>query len=419
VRTQLRTAFIVLLDQGIDTPAMRVLFTTSPALGHFHPLVPLARSLESAGHLAAFASLPNFSATVETCGFRFFPVGPHVREIHASPEMREYASLTDPIARRELIRRRVATGLLPRAILPDLMAWCESWAPDLIITENYEFAGRVAAERQSIPHATLKVGDVYRYAKRHAVVQAMDELRGSVGLPSDPDGAMLFRYLYLINEPASLASSDELPPTAFRCRRVVFDQSGDAQYNPPRRLAEHPSQPTVYATAGTAVNQTPKLLETFATALQGEGLNAVLTIGPDRDPSEFAWAGPNVQVERYVPESRALPTCDAVLSHCGSGTMYAALDFGLPMVNVPIGMDQPENAARCAAAGVGVTVDVAALSVDSVRNAVHAVLHDPSYRTNAQRVRQEMHSLPDPREVVTLLEDLANQKQPLQTTRRS
>jgi UDP:flavonoid glycosyltransferase YjiC (YdhE family) len=99
--------------------------------------------------------------------------------------------------------------------------------------------------------------------------------------------------------------------------------------------------------------------------------------------------------------------------------MYAALDFGLPMVNVPIGMDQPENAARCAAAGVGVTVDAAVLSVESVRSAVHAVLHDPNYRTNAQRVRQEMHSLPDPREVVTLLEDLASQRQPLQPTRRS
>jgi MGT family glycosyltransferase len=229
---------------------------------------------------------------------------------------------------------------------------------------------------------------------------------------------MLFRYLYLINEPASFASCDELPATAFRCRRVVFDQSGGEQCNPPGWLAALPSRPTVYATAGTAVNTTPNLLETFATALQDEALNAILTIGHDREPSEFDWVGPNVHVECYVPQSMALPACDAVLSHCGSGTMYAALDHGLPMVNVPIGMDQPENAARCAAAGVSMTLDASARGVDSVRDAVHAVLREPSYRTNAQRVQQEMQALPDPREVVTLLEALANQKQAFQPTPR-
>jgi UDP:flavonoid glycosyltransferase YjiC (YdhE family) len=31
--------------------------------------------------------------------------------------------------------------------------------------------------------------------------------------------------------------------------------------------------------------------------------------------------------------------CDLVLSHFGCGTMYAALDNGLPMVNVPIGIE--------------------------------------------------------------------------------
>ena len=35
---------------------MRVLFTSQPALGHFHPLVPIARVLESAGHEVAFAT---------------------------------------------------------------------------------------------------------------------------------------------------------------------------------------------------------------------------------------------------------------------------------------------------------------------------------------------------------------------------
>jgi UDP:flavonoid glycosyltransferase YjiC (YdhE family) len=85
---------------------MRVLFT-SPVVGHFQPLVPIARALESVRHVAAYASTPNFASTVEASGFSFFPIGPGLQEIYATPEMQEYARLTDPIARRELMRRRV------------------------------------------------------------------------------------------------------------------------------------------------------------------------------------------------------------------------------------------------------------------------------------------------------------------------
>src|SRR5207253_11204768 len=126
-----------------------------------------------------------------------------------------------------------------------------------------------------IPHATLKVGDVYGYAARHELAPAMDALRAAVGLPPDPDGAMLFRYLYLLNEPSSFHPGGELPPTTFRCRRVVFDRSGDEQR--PEWLAELPAGPTVYATAGTAVNRTPGLLESFLAALRDEPVNLILT----------------------------------------------------------------------------------------------------------------------------------------------
>jgi UDP:flavonoid glycosyltransferase YjiC (YdhE family) len=390
---------------------MRVLFITNPGVGHFHPLVPIAQALEAAGHLVAFAALPSFALSVEASGFRFFPIGPTASEVRATAEMKEIAGTTDPVARRELMRRRVLLEIVPRLTLPDLLSWCESWAPDLIVDENYEFAGRIAGERLDIPYATLKVGDVYPYATRHTLVPAMDRLRTSVGLPPDSDGAMQFRYLYLVNEPESFQIEREnLPPTAFRCRRVVFDRSGEEQL--PKWVHDLPPRPTVFATAGTAVNRTPGLLETFAAALADEPINAILTIGRDRDPAEFGLLSDNVRIERYIPQSLVLPVCDLVLSHCGSGTMYAALDHGLPMVNVPIGMDQLENASRCATLGLGVTVQSSGLSVDAVRAAVREILGDPSYRERAECMQRDMHGLPGPAEVVALLEGLAVEKRP-------
>ena len=49
---------------------MRVLFTTLPGAGPFHPLVPLAQSLQENGHEVAFATSQSYCSTVQGAGFR-------------------------------------------------------------------------------------------------------------------------------------------------------------------------------------------------------------------------------------------------------------------------------------------------------------------------------------------------------------
>jgi UDP:flavonoid glycosyltransferase YjiC (YdhE family) len=54
---------------------MRVLFSHQPLSGYFHPLVPLGRAMEAAGHEVAFACTPSFCPTVAAAGLRCMPVG--------------------------------------------------------------------------------------------------------------------------------------------------------------------------------------------------------------------------------------------------------------------------------------------------------------------------------------------------------
>ena len=43
---------------------MRVLFTCVVGVGHFNPMVPLAKAFEAAGHRVAFATDPGFGSHV-------------------------------------------------------------------------------------------------------------------------------------------------------------------------------------------------------------------------------------------------------------------------------------------------------------------------------------------------------------------
>jgi UDP:flavonoid glycosyltransferase YjiC (YdhE family) len=71
-----------------------------------------------------------------------------------------------------------------------------------------------------------------------------------------------------------------------------------------------------------------------------------------------------------------------------------------------MGADQPLNAARCTALGVGVALDVMRVTPADVRAAVAAVLGEPRYRAAAERVRDEIAALPGPEEAVARLESL-------------
>ena len=53
------------------------------------------------------------------------------------------------------------------------------------------------------------------------------------------------------------------------------------------------------------------------------------------------------------------------------------------------------------------------MTPETVREAVRAVLNEPGYRLQAQRLREEMAALPGPEYAVALLEQLARERQPM------
>jgi len=95
----------------------------------------------------------------------------------------------------------------------------------------------------------------------------------------------------------------------------------------------------------------------------------------------------------------------------------ACLSLGLPMVVLPVSADQPRNARRCADLGVAQVVGVDERTSEAIRAATQAVLREPSYRANAERIRDEITSMPGQEMAVELLERLARDKTPIIASR--
>ncbi|MBW3633287.1 MAG: glycosyltransferase [Chloroflexi bacterium] len=392
---------------------MRVLFTTNPSSGHWHPLVPFADALRQAGHEVAFATIPATCSSITALGFRCFPVGADETAIEAQERRERWATLPGTEAAAWSWPNLFA-GVWATRRLPDLLEVCAAWHPALLVREDMEFAGGIAAEQAGLPHAAVQV-TAWRPWFHPLIVEPLNRLRESVGLPPDPDLAMLFRYLFLVPAPPSYHDpATPLPATAHAVRHAAFDRSGEEPL--PTWVDTLPERPVVYATMGTAFNRVEGILPALVEGLRDEPITLIVTTGRDQDPADFGPQPPNVYIERYVPQSLLFPHCDLVITHGGSGTVMTALDHGLPMAIVPVAADQPDNAHRCAQLGVATVVTPDNRTPEAFRDAVQDVLADPRYRQTAERLREEMERLPGPEHAVGWLERLASETQPLFAT---
>jgi UDP:flavonoid glycosyltransferase YjiC (YdhE family) len=381
---------------------MRILFTFAGGSGHFTPLVPIARAAEAAGHTIAFAGQPAMVPEVEAAGFAMFATGGatvgsnlKISELLAVDAEREDRALSEGYA-----------GRTARARAGALLTLCTEWKPDLLVCDEIDFGCMVAAEQLGLPHATVLVIAAGSFVRHSLLAEPLNRLRALHGLPPDPDLAMLSRYLVLSPFPPSYRDpAFPLPATAHSLRPLTLGTARDDSALP--WIIQLSGAPIVYFTLGTVFNlESGDLFQRVLAGLRDLPINVIATVGRDIDPAELGPQPANIRIERFIPQSAILPHCAAVVSHGGSGSVLGALAHGLPAVLIPMGADQPLNADRCAALGVGLALDAVTSRPETVRAAVATVLDNPSYRRAAERMRDEIAALPGPEYAVGLLERL-------------
>ena len=109
-------------------------------------------------------------------------------------------------------------------------------------------------------------------------------------------------------------------------------------------------RPLVVVGLSTTYQAHDPLLERIVAALATLPVRALVTTGGMEASVDATRQRPPrpLRAPRQV-----LPQAAAVVTHAGLGTVHAALAHGLPLVCLPIGRDQPDNAARVEWHGAG------------------------------------------------------------------
>lgn len=385
---------------------MRVLFTSLPATGHFNSIMPTARAVAAAGHDVAVCCANAFADEVTVTGLQHLPGGAETIESleYGGPPM------GDP-GRLRFMQLEVFAGRAALAMLPDLLRHIEAWQPDLVVRESLEFAACLAAEKLGLPHASIGTSAHSSLGDRRAVfAEALTLRRAELGLPSDPDAEMMFRYLQFAFVPPRWDGDVVHPQTVHFIR---YDNPHRPAELRPAWLDAPRDRPLVLASLGTVMHDQPGLFEAIIEAVAGEPLEVVAAIGRDQDPARFRTPPANVRIVRFVPQIQVLEASAMFITHGGFNGTKEALRMGIPLIVIPIGADQPYTAERVEALGLGRRVGADERNSATIRDRVREVMADGRFRDNARGFAADMEALPPMDHAVALLEQLASDPRPI------
>jgi MGT family glycosyltransferase len=396
----------------------KFLFATFEGGGHVQPMMLVARDLAARGHRVLVMSDAVNAEDAVAIGVPF-------RAWSMAPSRPDKSPATDPL--RDWEHRspgEVISGLCEALITTpaglyahDVNRALDEFSADVVVSQELLFGVMAAAEARRLPLALMTANlwpfptmpgappfgaglqpaatdfdhDLYGRiaAATRAAFQvglpALNAARAALGLAPLDD---LFDQLDVADRVLMCASrafdlvSDPPPPFTH-----VGPYLEDPAWVTPWTLPDNDDgSPLVLATFSSMYQAQDGAFRNVIEALSGMAARGLLTLGPALDTRDFP-APPNVTVVKSAPHSLILPHCAAVVTHCGHASTLRPLMAGVPLLCLPMGRDQNDNAARVVAAGAGLRLPKDA-SAAQIAAGLKTLIEETRYRDAALTLGQ-------------------------------
>lgn len=419
---------------------MRVLFATANDGSFLYPMVSLAWALRGAGHEVRVAGQAFATAQITRAGLTAAPVGRArvpdrlLAAMRVTPEMLEEArpglhppfdvvDAPDAVSWGDLLAACADDAERNRyenfPMISGLVALARAWRPDLVVWEPFTPAGAIAAKACGAAHARLLFGiDVFGITRGHFL--AMRDAQPPAQR-ADPQADWLGGYArkygaeFTEDMTCGQLTIDQFPPGLQReaaglrylhTRYIAY--GGPAAV--PAWLQVPPRRPRIALTMGFTASGFfagfPFDLQDVLDRLADLPVEVVAVVDA-AEQARLRQVPDNVRLESWVPLDALAATCAAAVNHAGGGTLSTFAVHGVPQLTLPYHFDEPILGRNLAAVGGGLCIEPRQASGEAVRTAVLRLLDEPALRERAGRLRDEMHALPSPHQVVGVLEEVA------------
>ena len=414
----------------------RFLFTTWEGGGHVQPMLLVARDLAARGHAVLVVSDPCNAGDAQALDvpFRAWTTAPFQTGKTRDDDRLKDHEADNPLEVIQRLLTRVMAGPA-LAYAHDTLAAIDAFGPDVVVTQELLLGPMAAAEKRGLPLALLAANiwslptmagappfgagmlpaanDEER--AMHAMVGQMSRTFFQAGLPDLnaaraaldlPPLADVFAQLdvaqaiLLATSPAFDFAPEPLPAPFAHVGPYLADPAWVAPFTPPPGDA-----PLVVVSFSSLYQAQEPVLRAIIAALSDLPVRGVVTTGPTLDPAEFE-APAHVAVIRGASHGALLQDAALFITHAGHGSTLRPLMAGVPLLCLPMGRDQNDNAARVTHRGAGLTLPVDARP-EAIATAVRRLLDEPTFKTAAESLGAAIQADEDTRDAAAALEALA------------
>uniref|UniRef100_A0A6A7G7A9 UDP-glucuronosyltransferase 2B16-like n=1 Tax=Hirondellea gigas TaxID=1518452 RepID=A0A6A7G7A9_9CRUS len=192
--------------------------------------------------------------------------------------------------------------------------------------------------------------------------------------------------LNLVDGHFALNGATPLMPKQIEIGTIVAKPAGDVPLFVEEFLRAAKGDGIVYVSFGTHTNSS-EIPKSFKLSL----LTALAQL-----PYKVLWQYDGMDLDKYdnillrkiMPQQDILghPDTRAFISHCSLPAIHEAAYHGVPVLGIPVALDQHRNAARLVEKGLGTVIDWRYATNDSIVNAVVSLLRDQTYSENMKQV---------------------------------
>lgn len=393
---------------------MRVFQTLLAFSGNAPPQLALTRELVDRGHEVRVLAHRAARERIERTGAEF------VEYRRALPDLDITRPETDSVRDWEARTQLGASKRLRDAVIApmpdgtrDVIELLDGWNADVVVFDWLIPAAAIAAELVGVPAVAL-VHCPYPLPARGApplfsglkpmagpLGAARDRLLDSVtrrfsaaGLPvlnrvraehglaplEEWDDQLLgVRAIYVMTAPELDFSSKSQLPANVHYVGPAFEPFQKSWESP---WPEENTDPLVLISFSTSYMNQGELAQRVLDAVAGLRIRALLTAGPALDTGHLRIPD-NARSVAFIPHRTVLPHASLVITHAGWQTVNAALADGVPLVCIPDGRDQPDNAARVLFVNAGVRASKKS-SPEKLRGVIARALEDQSIKQGAR-----------------------------------
>jgi UDP:flavonoid glycosyltransferase YjiC (YdhE family) len=386
----------------------RFILAVVGTFGDVEPFVGTGRKLRERGHEVFVVAPRGYEPLIRGAGLEF--VSPGTEEL--LQPMAQEADLFDREKAMERLARIAWMHMEPLIrITRELHAPARTvLAASAMMTTGMRLAGELTGAPMAIvqfaPFSfTPAAMESAARARSPEAEQRIAALREGLGLPplSTPLNAWALGAQRVLGMyPRWYAPELALPPHVRLTGFPLFDGPGALPDEVDGWLNE--GEPPLVVTFGTGMHHADKL---FATTIEACGRGGRRVLALARDSAQLPSPLPShARHFPFVPFGRILTRVAGLVHHGGIGTTSHAMRAALPQLVVPFAHDQPDNASRVAAMGVGGTIEPPSFSVDAAEAMLDRLLSSAEVRERCAEVAKRMEGVDGLDEAASVLEGM-------------